>query len=610
MTRTGLRDAIDHVLSLQPSLKVFPIKHASKAPDARWAPNGVHDATRDPTEIGRWPEQVDAYGVVGATGLVGVIDVDDPSIYERIPWLPSTFTVRTSKGAHHYLLLDRPVEDFVVKTSHADERGAVMHREGASFRCTNRYVLGPGSRHPDGTTYTIENDAPIAAAPPEFYTWALTQRTAVSREHRDPAAIYTKGGRRDFLKSRAAALRNAVPDQQAILAALRVINEERCDPPMREDVPTSHDDYVDLEGLAEWASQLDDWNGSSTHEDPPSPAATEERWLAVHDMPEPEPIVWLREPYLPFGRLVVLDGKEGSGKGLMAVYAATQVARSFGAALWLSSEDDPVDDIQVRLRAAGYDPAAHHPIFVATYAFQIPRDIEMLEADIRAHGARLVILDPGRSFIHRTDGSPMSYNDETAVRPALEALNALAKRTGACVIFVHHHAKDHYVRAEDRFSGSAAFSQVPRHRLTVQQVDKNGTTYGAFAISKSNLTQRGQLHGFNIKAKDITLGGREFIVPVFGLGAPITNQATLSAWARSFSDIDGDGKPIDHTDDDLALLPADGGEISARKWRDQMAGDNNAKSERQERYVLLGRVNERKSGNRTYYSLKTQSETT
>jgi hypothetical protein len=204
----------------------------------------------------------------------------------------------------------------------------------------------------------------------------------------------------------------------------------------------------------------------------------------------------------------------------------------------------------------------------------------------------------------------MSYNDETAVRPALEALNTLAKRTKTCVIFVHHHAKDQYVRIEDRFSGSAAFSQVPRHRLTVQQVDKGGTVYGAFAISKSNITQRGQLHGFNVTAKEVVLGGQQFYVPVFQAGAPISGFATLGKWARSLSDLDHDGNPIDHTEEDLALLPADGTELSARKWRDQMAGDNNAKRERQERYVLLDRVRERKSGNRTYYSLTPQGGTT
>src|SRR4051812_632576 len=81
----------------------------------------------------------------------------------------------------------------------------------------------------------------------------------------------------------------------------------------------------------------------------------------------PTAVTWLWEPYLPRGKLAVLDGDPGTGKSFVPIALAGRVSRGgdmprgaaptpAGCVLLLNAEDDATDTIRPRVLAAGGDP--------------------------------------------------------------------------------------------------------------------------------------------------------------------------------------------------------------------------------------------------------------
>jgi hypothetical protein len=117
----------------------------------------------------------------GPSGLL-TIDADRPTALaqaaaDRNALIPTTYTVRTSKG-RHYVFAD-PDGEFgnspgALKAYGCDVRGGQGH---------GGYVLAAGSVHPDGTVYTVETEAQPAPVPP----WIK----AMLREQAQDAIVHT-----------------------------------------------------------------------------------------------------------------------------------------------------------------------------------------------------------------------------------------------------------------------------------------------------------------------------------------------------------------------------------------------------------------------------------
>ena len=94
------------------------------------------------------------YGVVGGPGNLMLIDLDIMEGFEdAVNKLGTTFTVRTGSGKQHryYICPDAQNHDFEKNGLHFGE-----------LRAIGRYVVGPGSIHPDTQMpYIVLIDAPI-----------------------------------------------------------------------------------------------------------------------------------------------------------------------------------------------------------------------------------------------------------------------------------------------------------------------------------------------------------------------------------------------------------------------------------------------------------------
>lgn len=361
--------------------------------------------------------------------------------------------------------------------------------------------------------------------------------------------IIPDGRRNETLTAIAGSLRRQGMSVEGIAQALWSMNKRHCNPPL------SQDEIVTIAQSIGRSAPQPDWSV-----DLDMPGIGEQLLadvtLDMRHMTLPPPAEWYWHPYLPKGRLVLMDGSEGIGKGLMCAHVATMLVNDGVPVLWGSTEDDPEEDIQRRLLAAGYDRTAEATTLFFTVDPKLPQDTAALERLIEEAGAGLLVLDPGRSFLAPPDNvKNFSYNDESSIRPGLEALNRLAKRTGCTILFVHHWNKNTQTSVQYRSGGTGAFAQVVRHRITLAWVGPTDGGEGAFEVSKSNIGPKGNVHTYTVDPV------AEFDTARLVLGAPDEKHDSLGAWMKT-AEQTNDGIQLDMSDEAreyiLSLPPGPG----------------------------------------------------
>lgn len=141
---------------------VFPLKPRSKKPDGFLVPDGMKQASKNPSDcLYWWSRQPNANIGINcqASGLV-VIDVDErhagfDTLHElelELGALPTTLTQWTPTRGEH-IVFENPGGDF-----------AKMLGEGVDIK-SDGYIVGAPSRHPAGGEYQWSTEAPIVPLP-------------------------------------------------------------------------------------------------------------------------------------------------------------------------------------------------------------------------------------------------------------------------------------------------------------------------------------------------------------------------------------------------------------------------------------------------------------
>jgi len=209
---------------------------------------------------------------------------------------------------------------------------------------------------------------------------------------------------------------------------------------------------------------------------PAAPAGQRRLLLTPASAIEPEPVVWAWTDHgqgrVPAGALVLAAGREGTGKSSFGIWLAAHVTRGTlpgawhgrpAAVIYAAVEDSWRHTLVPRMIAAGAD--LHRVLRVDVTVDQaragtlcLPVDNAMLEHAIRAHAVALVVMDPLMSMI----SEQVDTHRERQTRTVLDALNALAERTGAVVVGIAHFSKARGTDASSLITASAAFRNVPR----------------------------------------------------------------------------------------------------------------------------------------------------
>jgi hypothetical protein len=209
-----------------------------------------------------------------------------------------------------------------------------------------------------------------------------------------------------------------------------------------------------------------------------------------------ERIRWLWEPYLPRGKLAILDGDPGVGKSLLTVDIAARLSRGGpmpnGAtldrphvSLLLSGEDKVRDTIAPRAAAAGADLARIYVLASTDGAhMSFPADLGTLEEEIRERRADLVVIDPIMAFLP----PEVAANNDQCVRGVLNLFAVLAARTDCTILLVRHLRKAGAGKALHRGLGSIGIIGAVRAGLMAGP-HPTDPDLRVVAPTKSNLAQ-------------------------------------------------------------------------------------------------------------------------
>ena len=211
-------------------------------------------------------------------------------------------------------------------------------------------------------------------------------------------------------------------------------------------------------------------------------------------------IEWLWDPFIPYGKLTIIQGDPGDGKTTMVLNLAAKLSK--GEALdenmkvtepvnviYQTAEDGLADTVKPRLELAGAD--CERIIVIDESDKSLSMVDERLEQAIVRTGARLLILDPIQAYL----GGGMDMNRANEARDMTKKLGALAEKTKCAIILIGHMNKASGNKAAYRGMGSIDFFAVARSVLLVGRVEGESNTRAVVQI-KNNLAAFGHPKAF------------------------------------------------------------------------------------------------------------------
>lgn len=218
-------------------------------------------------------------------------------------------------------------------------------------------------------------------------------------------------------------------------------------------------------------------------------------------------IEWLWYPYIPYGKLTVLQGDPGDGKSTFILNVAARLTKgesmpdgfkTSGAyhVIYQCAEDNPADTIKPRLLAAGAD--CEKVAFIVNNDMSLTLDDARIEATVRDLGARLLIFDPLQSFISQ-DGDMHSIS---RMRNLLGKLSAMAEKYKCAVVMIGHMNKTTAGKNLYRGLGSIDIAAIARSVLMIERDPDSPEIRYMYPI-KTSLAKEGSGISFRIAMNGI-----------------------------------------------------------------------------------------------------------
>ena len=241
-------------------------------------------------------------------------------------------------------------------------------------------------------------------------------------------------------------------------------------------------------------------------------------------------IEWLWYPFIPYGKLTIIQGDPGDGKTTLVLNIAAKLSKGEGLdekmqiaesinIIYQTAEDGLADTVKPRLELAGAD--CEKIMVIDESDKSLSMIDERLEEAIVKTGARLLILDPIQAYL----GGGMDMNRANEARDMTKKLGALAEKTKCAIILIGHMNKAAGNKAAYRGMGSIDFFAVARSVLLVGRIEGEANTRAVVQI-KNNLAAFGHAKAFELSESGFQwLGDYEITVDeVLGGTAPKANK--------------------------------------------------------------------------------------
>ena len=242
-------------------------------------------------------------------------------------------------------------------------------------------------------------------------------------------------------------------------------------------------------------------------------------------------VEWLWYPYIPYGKITIIEGDPGEGKTTLVLMLAAALSSGLPLPCDDDKENEPIhiiyqtaedgidDTVKPRLEKAGADCSMIRVIDETEKELCMTDD--RLEQAIIETGARLIILDPIQAYI----GAKVDMHRANEIRPVLKHLGMIAEKYNCAVILIGHMNKASGNKAAYRGMGSIDFFAVARSVLLVGRVEGEPNTRAVVQI-KNNLAAFGHPKAFALSEEGFQwIGDYEITVDeVLGGIAPKANK--------------------------------------------------------------------------------------
>ena len=227
---------------------------------------------------------------------------------------------------------------------------------------------------------------------------------------------------------------------------------------------------------------------------------------------EIEKIDWLLYPFIPFGKVTIVQGDPGEGKTTMVLQIIAKLTK--GEAVLPSGSDEPAlegktmalepvnviyqtaedglgDTIKPRLLSAGADCSRVMVIDDGDQALTM-MDARLEEAIIQTK-ARFVVLDPIQGFL----GADVDMHRANEIRPLMKRVALLAEKYHCAIILIGHMNKNSNGKSSYRGLGSIDFQAAARSVLIVGRI-KDEPEIRVVCHVKSSLAPEGKSIAFRL----------------------------------------------------------------------------------------------------------------
>ncbi len=241
-------------------------------------------------------------------------------------------------------------------------------------------------------------------------------------------------------------------------------------------------------------------------------------------------IEWLWYPFIPYGKLTIVQGDPGDGKTTLVLNIAAKLSKGECLdedmkliepvnVIYQTAEDGLADTVKPRLELAGAD--CERIIVIDESDKSLSMIDERLEEAIVKTNAKLLILDPIQAYL----GGGMDMNRANEARDMTKKLGLLAEKTKCAIILIGHMNKASGNKAAYRGMGSIDFFAVARSVLLVGRVEGEPNTRAVVQI-KNNLAAFGYPKAFSLSENGFKwLGDYEITADeVLGGIAPKANK--------------------------------------------------------------------------------------
>ncbi|MBR4026427.1 MAG: AAA family ATPase [Lachnospiraceae bacterium] len=211
-------------------------------------------------------------------------------------------------------------------------------------------------------------------------------------------------------------------------------------------------------------------------------------------------VEWLWYPFIPYGKLTIVQGDPGDGKTTLILNIAAKLSKGQGLdfemiqkepinIIYQTAEDGLADTVKPRLELAGAD--CERILVIDESEKSLSMSDERLEEALIKTKARLLILDPIQAYL----GSGTDMNRANETRDVTKKLGILAEKYQCAIVLIGHMNKASGNKAAYRGMGSIDFFAVARSVLLVGRVEGEPNIRAIVQI-KNNLAEFGHSKAF------------------------------------------------------------------------------------------------------------------